>query len=152
MVVIVACAVFITLAVYYQDDRVVGDYYKEGLLINERMDAVRLARDLGLSAQLRVDNVIGEISVRLVQKESSAQEKYAMPATLSLYLQHPSQQGRDQQLLLKRTSMDQYVADLTGPLESRWYVTLTPATAEASAWRMQSEIDLNTQGWVQLTP
>lgn len=157
LVVVVVCAVFIVIAVRYQDDRVVGDYYKEGLLINERMDAVQLARDLGLSASFRFDSVTGEMQVELTQAAENRQRRNGLsalilPTRLSLYLQHPSQQDRDHQLTLRRTRENHYVADVESPLQSRWYVTLTPPASESDQWRIQGEINLNSSAAVVLSP
>lgn len=169
IVVFIVSSITITLAVKNADDRVVDNYYKEGRLINLRLDQDLLAISLGINAQLTFDTASGDL-VLILNSDGD------LPEYLSLELSHPAHSERDHKLLLTRTANNQYNVELSGQvLNSRWYLRLLPiesledsdraniieqtkksvtATLEDTkkVWRLRGEVDFAKVQTVLLQP
>jgi len=138
IVVFIVSSMTITLAVKGADDRVVDNYYKEGRMINMRLDEDLLAKKLNVRADLQFDIEINEISLKLEHDMSDFPEK------LTLELSHPAKAALDHSLILNRVAANHYQAELSAqPLNNRWYVRLLPQLQNESAqrWRLRGEID-----------
>ncbi len=169
IVVFIVSSITITLAVKYGQDRVLDNYYKEGRLINMRLEQDLLAITLGVSAQLNFDTASDDLVLNLTTNTP------VLPDYLSLELSHPAHAERDHKLLLTRTAANQYNAELLAEeLASRWYLRLspvespdvfnsTPVFKETSAadveadesntlWRLRGEIDFAETHIVTLQP
>ena len=120
----------ITLVIAYRnaDDVVVDNYYQEGRAINRDLDEERLARRLGLRAQLSQHD--GALSVQMLSKAP-----LPWPDTLSLTLRHPTQAIKDKQFVLKRASDQGLYRSKAPHLDGDWYVTLSD-----SRWRMEQRL------------
>lgn len=115
----------VVIAVVNQDSVVRDDWYKEGKAINQNLARDTVATRLGMAADVRVDEVTGEVSVRLRQAGNTGQ-----PDQLTLYFQHPTQARADQHLLLSRRA-GEYRGQLPHALQGRFYIELgTPG------WRL----------------
>ncbi|MFT6387632.1 MAG: hypothetical protein ACJAUP_001004 [Cellvibrionaceae bacterium] len=138
--VVIVSSITVTLAVKGADDRVVDNYYKEGRMINMRIDEDVLAQKLGIIAEIQFDVEINELSLRLKQTNSSLPEK------LKLEFSHPVQAELDYSLILNRVGANQYQAELSAqPLRYRWYLRLLPLEqAEVDErWRLRGEINFS---------
>lgn len=128
-----------------EDGVVVGDYYKKGLAMNATLDRERKARELGLNASVQF---LEENKVLLQLKTSTAAP---LPEGLNLLLAHPTQQGRDINITLKRTGTDYYVGLLAQGAENptgRWNLVLEDLSKQ---WRMQARAELgltNNTAWI----
>lgn len=120
IVIVIACSFLISKALDGADNRVVDNYYKEGRLINARMDEDVLAANLGVVADIQFDNELGELVVRLQTKSPS------FPEVLTLEMSHISRQDQDHIIQLSHIAKGQYQAELVKPLQYRWYVRLRP--------------------------
>ena len=155
--VVISCTVTVTIAVTNADDRVVDNYYKEGRLINDRMEEDLAAARLDLSAQVIVDQVLGELIVRLQKTD----EDY--PEQLFLEVSHPLVKEFDQQYVLQHIARGQYQTEIDEAFQYRWYLRLRPElmdtlkdtkavannnhsekTASNALWRLRGEIDFST--------
>ncbi len=149
LIVVVCVSSFtVTVAVKNADHRVVDDYYKEGRLINMRLDEDLAAEQLALSADITIDPSIQEIGVHLKNNQGLFQE------TLTLELSHPSDQALDHQLTLRHIAKGQYRAELEQPLQYRWYLRLRPVIEgddNALLWRLRGEMDMSQQASVRLS-
>ncbi|WP_227367594.1 FixH family protein [Halomonas sp. M20] len=124
---------FLVFSITSFDGMVVDDYYKEGLAINKTLKQDQRAAEMGMAANLRIDDLSGDVVVKL--------EGEARPEKLQLDLIFPSQDGRDQRVILDRVSAGHYVGQLPRALQYRWYVQLHAQTAEPE-WRLLGEIEL----------
>lgn len=150
--VVIVSSFTITVAVKGADDRVIDDYYKEGRMINHRMDQDLLAQALNVSANVQFDQALGELSLQLFQDIDN------FPSQLALELSHPAQAELDQRYVLNRIAANQYQVELpeflvVQPLQHRWYLRLKPVSegVDQTLWRLRGEIDFNRNTQVQLS-
>lgn len=122
---VVAGLTTVAIAVKHQDSVVRDDWYKEGKAINQDFARDDHARALGLSADVRIDDLTGELHLRLREDVAMAQ-----PERLVLYFQHPTQASADQNLVLARRGAE-YVGQLPHALNGRFHVELG-----APDWRL----------------
>lgn len=115
---VVAGLTTVAIAVHNQDSVVRDDWYKEGKAINQDLARDAQATALGIAATIALDELTGEVSIRLQQAPGSA-----MPAQLALYFQHPTKAEADQQLVLARHG-EGYRGQLPRGLQGRFHVEL----------------------------
>lgn len=127
LAVIVASLGSAWIAVKSDDGLVAEDYYKRGLLINEKLKHTPLSVQDKLGATLRVaDN--GEVRARMEGMPTLTGEA---PATLRLKLAHPVRSANDVVVVLTRVAGGDYVGVLPAQTPGRWIVIL-----ESDAWRL----------------
>lgn len=107
------------------DGLVVGDYYKEGLAINQTLERDDAARALGLIATLK--SVDGTLMLTL------AGHLKTYPGQLVLTLAHPTHQGMDHTLTLNAAGGGRYLAALPAMPNGKWHAQLVDT---ASTWRL----------------
>ncbi len=130
--VVIACIVTAVLALRHDDSRVVDNYYKEGLAINQQLGADRTAQQLGLQAQLRFD-ADGSVALRLG-------DELTPPAQLQLQLIHPLDSDRDLTLRLEHLGGNEYAGQLAAVPDGRWHLHLgDPAD---NRWRLRDNVML----------
>jgi hypothetical protein len=133
----------IYLAVNTDDGLVADDYYKEGMAINQSLRRDRAATELGLSAELIIEDT-GDMIRLSFNKGALA----AYPDNLSLHLQHATHAGHDQAIKLVRAPGGQYVGYLQNTVrEGVWHVML--ATQE---WRLVERIHWQNGLTIKLAP
>lgn len=124
-------------------DTLVNDnYYREGMAINRVLEQDHKARELGLSAELVIDQQTGEILVKVTGQLTAN-------GPLTLLLLHPTDEKRDQQLELGTVSSGYYRADLEARLNNRYYLRIMPLD---QSWRLNGEIDFSQANQVTLAP
>lgn len=148
LIVMVAWIPFMAIALKDSDDMVVDNYYKEGRMINQRVDQDRLAAELGLSGELSVDLEVGDVVVVM-----SADSQYRLPQALTLSLDHPIEADNDLVITLHETVSGRYQGELDRRLQYRWYVRLSPVitppaegaeplvVSDDQVWRIVGELD-----------
>lgn len=114
---VVAGLTTVSIAFKNQDSVVRDDWYKEGKAINQDFAREARAKALDVGANARIDELTGEIALRLQQKEG------ATPSTLTLYFQHPTRADADENLVLTRQG-DEFRGHLPKALKGRYYVEL----------------------------
>lgn len=165
IVVVFVSSYTVSLAVSNADDRVIDDYYKEGRMINMRLDEDMAAANMELTADIAIDHELSDIVVTLKNTQNE------FPESLTLEFSHPLDKTFDYDVTLSHIAKGQYQAELQQTLEYRWYLRLRPvitmaasttATAsEASVsqnvdphsvtlWRLRGEIDFSQQSVVRL--
>jgi hypothetical protein len=107
------------------DGLVVGDYYNEGLAINQTLARDDAARALALAATLKNEN--GALALTL------AGHLKAYPEQLTLNLAHPTHQGMDQTLTFHSAGGGHYRAALPAMAAGKWHAQLVDP---ASTWRL----------------
>lgn len=140
---VIASIVTVIIAVKNPDGLVVGDYYKQGLAINQTLARDRHARFLGLQAQGGVD-AQGQVLLNLRGKQPLAAQR------LRLSLLHPTRANQDQVIWLQASQTGRYggrFETLPGP--GHWHVLLEP---EAGYWRLSGRLAWPGDGRLQLDP
>ncbi|MFC3284639.1 FixH family protein [Litchfieldella rifensis] len=134
---------YLVLSITTFDGMVEDNYYKRGLAINEVIEQDEHAARLGLRADLRIDDLTGDMTLDL-----SGEQR---PERLYLALIFPTQGDRDLDLVLEHVRDGRYVGQVPRQLQHRWYMQLRP-TQQAPAWRLTAEARLPTREAIALTP
>lgn len=121
----------LTIAILNQDSLVRDDWYKDGKAINQSLARDDAAASLGMSAELQLDRVTGEVSVTLATRKGNV-----APETLTLTLSHPTLATQDQSVVLTRRPDGHYQGVLAHGLQGRHYIELGNAE-----WRLRSSRD-----------
>jgi hypothetical protein len=122
-IVVIASLASAWMAVKSDDGLVAQDYYKQGLLVNERLKHAAPDPERRLGAVITVA-AGGEVRVNM---EGLADA----PQSLRLLLAHPAMASHPEAVTLKRGSDGVYVGAFAAQTPGRWIVTL-----EADGWRL----------------
>jgi uncharacterized protein len=126
-VVIIASLASAWMAIKSDDGVVAQDYYKQGLLINQRLKHAAPDPEPRLGAMITVA-AGGEVRVHM---EGFAEGLVDAPPSLRLKLAHPATESHPESVILKRGADGDYVGALPEQTPGRWIVTL-----EADGWRL----------------
>lgn len=134
---LLACSVtlslaMVTIAVKNPDPLVTDNYYEAGKGINRSLDRELLAQGLKLQARVHLDELTGEVDLRLAGEST--------PATLELNLISPTQPRKDRHVLLKRSDSEagRYVGQLGDVIQGRRFVEVLGQEA-SKTWRLFEE-------------
>ncbi|MEZ1316920.1 FixH family protein [Pseudomonas fluorescens] len=134
---ILACSVtltlsMVTIAVNNPDNLVNDNYYEAGKGINRSLDRELLAQTLQLRASVHLDDVTGEVDLRLTGN--------SQPKSLELNLISPTQPDKDRKITLTRSETEQgrYIGQLSDKVEGRRFVELL-GSQDDHIWRMFEE-------------
>ena len=137
IIAILACSVtltlsMVTIAVNNPDNLVNDNYYEAGKGINRSLDRELLAQTLLLRANVQLDEVTGEVDLRL--------KGNSQPQTLELNLISPTQPEKDRKITLTRSDSEQgrYIGQMSDPVEGRRFVELLGVQGDKT-WRMFEE-------------
>lgn len=111
-------------------DLVKDDYYKEGLAINQVITKREAAKDMGIKAILRLDNITGELI--LTTENASAEE-------ISALFAHAAVSSKDFYVTFTQIQHGEYRAQLEEPLTGIWNVYLE----SANGWQLNGRINSN---------
>ncbi|MCL7939780.1 FixH family protein [Halomonas sp. ATCH28] len=136
--------VYLTLSIRYYDGSVSGDYYKQGLAINQQLAKQEHAQTLGLEARLLVDDRTGDVVVDL--------QGDRQPEQLFLELIFPTESSRDRSLTLEHVRDGRYVGMVNEPLNYRWYLQLQPTEGRDAEWRLTGEARFPSDDEIALVP
>ena len=149
IVVVLVSSVTVTLAVKFADDTVIDNYYKEGRMINQSLEQDKRALQWGLTADMSWRAESDELVVALHS------DTIPMPASLSVWLDHPFDERQDIFLVLERRDDSHFSAPLVAQ-DTKWYVTLAPEQAEAersaAPWRLRTEVNFTERAAIKLAP
>ena len=123
LVVVVASLCSAWIAVTSDDGLVAEDYYKRGLLINQKLSHNPTRAEAQPGALLTVAQT-GEVRVRTIGVPPST-------TTIWLKLAHPAHSANDFVVVLRRESSGDYVGFLPEQTPGRWIVTL-----ESDTWQL----------------
>ena len=110
------------------------DYYKEGKAINQRIDKLKQAIALGLTAELNFSRETGDFIVKIPQLQDTG------PATLQLALIHPTLEARDEIITLTRAPGNAYWAKLDPDKQGYFNVQLTNPGLD---WELYGAVNFN---------
>lgn len=122
----------LVLATVGRDTLVRDNYYKDGLAINQELGFDSKALELGLSAELSVDDVSGSIAVQLLGADTA-------PAQLTLMFLHPTIEARDQQVSLHQIKAGYYAGNIESTLQGRYHIQLS---SDEQQWRLKAYREL----------
>lgn len=111
-------------------DLVKDDYYKEGLAINQVITKREAAKDMGIKAILRLDNITGELI--LTTENATAPE-------ISALFAHAAVSSKDFHVTFTQIQHGEYRAQLEEPLTGIWNVYLE----SANGWQLNGRINSN---------
>lgn len=147
--VVCVSTVMVSIAFYHADDVVMDNYYKQGRMINQVMEQDRRARELSLSAQLRFDQITGEVFVKIPAHD-------AVPDKLLLLIDHPFEADLDQQIILQLVSAGHYRGELEASLAHSWYLSLLPeldkSKRKEAEWILSGQINFSLAEATELSP
>jgi hypothetical protein len=113
----------VVIAFLNQDSLVSESWYESGTQINRRLESEKNAVRRSLRAELRIDDVTGEVRVDL------AGEGVATLRELVLNLSHPTRASSDRSISLVRPDSGSFRGQLSAQLSGRWYAVLAPPEA-----------------------
>lgn len=111
-----------------RDTLVRDNYYKDGIAINQELGYESNAEELGLTAELSVDDTTGSISVRLMGSEN-------MPDQLELLFLHPTLESRDQDVELHQLKAGYYAGSVESSLQGKYHIQLS---SNDQQWRLKA--------------
>ena len=120
----------VSIAVNNPDNLVNDNYYEAGKGINRSLDRELLAQQLALKASVHLDDLTGEVDVRLTGSSD--------PQTLELNLISPTQPAMDRRVLLSRVEQGRYVGQLEDKVNGRRFVELLGSEGD-QVWRLFEE-------------
>jgi uncharacterized protein len=129
------------LAMTTDNDLVVDEYYKEGKVINARLDKIEKAQSLDISSSL----LISGDRVALTFNSGAPQQGQA----LQLNFYHVTIAARDFELLLTRDAAGVYRGSHTTDIIGKWKVSLMPLDEQ---WKIQKTIQLPYSGSISFDP
>ena len=137
----IACIYFIILAVNSADDMVEGDYYRQGLAINESLAEERLSAALGLEVSIQLEQ-----GRYLVPKLDAGDSSVAIQ---SMIFQHPFEDSLDFHMPVQSGS--RYPLPPEVPIASRWYIELRGDSSQG-VWQLKGDHDFRNSSTAYLQP
>ena len=120
----------VSIAVRNPDNLVNDNYYEAGKGINRSLDRELLAQQLSLKATVHLDELTGEVDLRLTGSSG--------PQNLELNLISPTQPEKDRKVLLSRVDAGRYVGQLEDKVDGRRFVELLGSEG-GQVWRLFEE-------------
>jgi hypothetical protein len=122
----------VTIAVTHPDNLVSDNYYEAGKGINRSLDRERLAQSLNLRANVHLDELTGEVDLKLTGDSN--------PQSLELNLMSPTQPEKDQkvELALSPSEPGRYIGHLDNRVQGRRFVELL-GEESGKTWRLFEE-------------
>ena len=141
---IIVSSTFAVMSVKSFDGMVVQeDYYEHGKAINMVLANQEQARELNLSAELRLDPLTSDFVIDLSGD--------ARPDVLYLDLIFPTEDDRDQSFVLEHVRDGRYITQGPDNLRYRWYLQIQPALEDAD-WRLTGEATFPSENSIALQP
>ena len=127
---VIAGTTFLVVSIISSDGIVKDDYYRMARGYYKDPSKQQFAWDKKISAQISIDNLTGDVSVRLSGDFS------ALPDQLSLDFVSPTHQKYDLRIPLKQViNQPFYMGSLNAPIIGKRYLMLTPTDI---SWRLST--------------
>ncbi|MBF8270522.1 MAG: FixH family protein [Gammaproteobacteria bacterium] len=127
---VIASVITARLALQTDDGLVVDDYYKQGLEINRVLERDRRTEELGIAANLQLNEPQHTFRLFL-----TGNENFLPPETITLSFLHATRGGFDRKIQVSRTGNYLYQADLPELVKGRWHIQM-----ETGEWRVSQTI------------
>ncbi|MBN8441520.1 MAG: FixH family protein [Thauera sp.] len=138
---VIAGFITLVIAVKTWDGLVVDDYYKEGKAIVQTIGRTERARELGLSANVR-------IRAETLRVELAAADRSSLPERIIVTVAHPTRGGSDQVLTLSGVE-GVFEGNLSALGTGRWLLQIED---ESRNWRMNGSAYLPTETEIRIDP
>ncbi|ATE60718.1 FixH family protein [Thauera sinica] len=138
---VIAGLITLVIAIRTWDGLVVDDYYKEGRAIVQTIGRTERARELGLSARVKIRSDALRI-------ELAARDAASLPDKLIVTVSHPTRAGLDQVLTLSGAN-GVFEGGMTALGAGRWLFQLED---ESRSWRMNGTAYLPTETEIRMDP
>lgn len=136
---------FAVMSIKSYDGMVVQeDYYEHGKAINMVLAKQERARELNLSADLRIDPLTSDIVIDLAGD--------VRPDKLYLDLIFPTEDDRDQSFVLEHVREGRYITQGPDNLRYRWYLQIQPVQGDNADWRLIGEARFPNEESIALLP
>lgn len=132
---------FLTVSIKTWDGLVVDDYYKEGRAIVQTIGRSEHAKELGLSAQMKIRPDSLRIDLSALKPEN-------LPESIRLLISHPTRGGSDQELLLSGPG-GVFEGAISPLSKGRWLFLIED---ESRSWRMNGAAYLPTETDIRIDP
>ncbi|WP_330925718.1 FixH family protein [Candidatus Sororendozoicomonas aggregata] len=125
------------------DSVVVDDYYKSGKAINRDLTRDQNAKTLGIIANIVIDDLLGEVRVKLSGPEEN------LPEQLKFSLLSPVSENKDKLITLNRSVSGEYVGQLSEEVTGVYYVQLEtinepiPEVGYEAGWRLNQKMAIS---------
>ena len=144
--VIVGC--FFTVKIAFQNaDAVVDDgWRKNGLSVEKQIEKEHQAKALGLTAQIAISRTTGKIqlNLRTALNSDKIKEDLKKLSTLTLKLEHPTNESYDQKIQLHQIKTGVFEGELVQFYSGLRYVNLLPPSND---WKLKGKITLFTKNY-----
>ncbi|MCJ8169180.1 FixH family protein [Atopomonas sediminilitoris] len=132
------------VSINYQDPVLSDDYYDVGKGINQSLARERLAEQLKLVADIRIDSTTGEVDMRL--------SGMSLPSQLTLNVISPTQPNKDRTIRMAQSPSEpsRYVGQLLDEITGRRFVELLGEEG-GQQWRLFDEFHLAAEQQLVLT-
>lgn len=125
--------VYITASIVTNDGVVLDEYTKKAKAFHEDNSRIEAARSLGLYGDLQLDQLTGDVVVKLNSSEDNA-----LPSQLELIIGHPSRASLDILVPLRELQPGYYTGALDKTLKGRKFLILQPAD---KVWQLRLEVE-----------
>lgn len=132
---IVMGSITLYLAISRPVSVVQDNYYKEGLAINQQMQAIENARKQNIELELMFSKGLVTLNSNQNLPETTAH--------LRLYFAHNLNDKLDREVIANRTGEKSFASTMADLKPGLWYVSVSPAHKQ-SLWRIKGKI--NNQG------
>ena len=140
------------IAVVNQDSLVIEKWSKDGKAIYSDVSRFKAAEKLGLSGQLKIDYVTGEIFLHLlsdaIEKGVGDEAAYTYPDKLFLGIIHPTMASKDQNISLSKVADNNYRGQLNHQIEANRSLFLSDLN---ESWQIKINIDFPLKDTVKFT-
>lgn len=136
---VVGAGALVVESLRHEDPLVVGDYYKEGLAINQVLDRQHEAQKLGLQAHADYDRSQRLLSVRLTSRHKSVDAP-----VLRMQFIHATLANRDYSVTLLRQASGDYTAHVAKLLPGTYDLILEPTDKD---WRLDAHLNMPLSDW-----
>lgn len=129
---VILSSIMVTVAVVGKDSLVSDNYYKDGMGINQTIEQDQLAKALGLTPIINVNNT--EVILNLISTSDIKSQAF-----LTLKLLHPTVSDKDIIIKLLPSGNGIFLGELPHSIEGRRYLDLY---AYDESWRLREEVTL----------
>lgn len=128
IVTVIVGMTMLTFSIQVFDGTVNDNYYKEGLAINQTLEKDKNAEKLGISADIKIDNLTGDVLITLGGQLKS------WPAELKLDFINPTRASKDYSITLSQVTANHYRGQVEKAPLNLWYMDIT---TEGGDWRLK---------------
>ncbi|OUR67299.1 hypothetical protein A9Q73_05730 [Bermanella sp. 47_1433_sub80_T6] len=129
---IIVCSFLLTVAINTKDSLVRGNYYKDGMAMNEELKWDNKARAMDIRVAYTIKDNVASLTV--------LNSRLDMPSTLLIKFSHPTLQGKDRDSLLQlKPGSRSYQGFIDSVQDGKYYIQVECAE---QSWRIRGEVYL----------